>query len=213
MTKRLLLLILVMGIAMMACQVPNLADFILPGTVLLKDDFSGEDIGWQLTEGEQGKVYYEEGTFRILINESHTQIWSNPGYSFTDVQVDVDTLKVAGADNNLFGLICRYRANEQFYAFVVSSDRYSGVLKYQQGELKLLDGEAMLPTELISTETLANHLRFDCVADSLVAYINGIQIAQVQDGSFTSGDVGLIAGTVAAESVEIAFDDFSVLKP
>ena len=213
MTKRLLLLILVMVIAMMACQVPNLADIILPGTVLLKDDFSGEDIGWQLTEGEQGKVYYEEGTFRILINEPHTQIWSNPGYSFTDVQVEADTLKIAGADNNLFGLICRYRANEQFYAFMVSSDGYYGILKYQQGELNLLEGEAMLPTDQIGPENLANHLRFDCVADSLVASINGNQITKYQDSSFASGDVGLIAGAVEAESVEIAFDDFSVLKP
>jgi hypothetical protein len=213
MTKRLLLLILVMGFAMMACQVLNLADLILPGTVLLKDDFSGEDVGWQLTEGEQGIVYYEEDSFRILINKPHTQIWSNPGYSFTDVQVEADTLKIAGGDNNLFGLICRYRANEQFYAFMVSSDGYYGILKYQQGELKLLDEEAMLPTDLINPGASANHLRFDCAADSLVAYINGIQVAQVQDSSFTSGDVGLIAGAVEAEGVEIAFDDFSVLKP
>ena len=213
MARRLLLFILVMGLPVLACRAPNIGDFLLPGTILFRDDFSDEDIGWLLTDADQGQAYYSQGTFRINVIKPDTQVWSNPGFSFTDVQVEVDALKTAGEDNNLFGLICRYQANKQFYAFVVSSDGYYGVLKYQQGNLTLLDTNAMLPVDHINQGNRANHLRFDCVADSLLASVNNHQIAQYQDSTFTSGDVGLIAGALQAGRVEIAFDDFFVLKP
>ena len=40
--------------------------------------------------------------------------------------------------------------------------------------------------------------------------MNGELVADVRDGAFASGDVGLIAGTFDEGGVEIHFDDFFV---
>jgi hypothetical protein len=43
--------------------------------------------------------------------------------------------------------------------------------------------------------------------------VNGIQLFEVTDSDFSSGDVGVIAGAYDTPGVEILFDNFAVLKP
>ena len=59
----------------------------------------------------------------------------------------------------------------------------------------------------------SNHIRADCVGDTLTLYVNGMQLAQVKDARFPAGDVGLIAGTYATPGTDIRFDDFIVYQP
>jgi hypothetical protein len=51
------------------------------------------------------------------------------------------------------------------------------------------------------------------MGDHLALHVNGELVADVRDGTFTSGDVGLIAGTFEEGGVEIHFDDFLVFEP
>ncbi|NJN80226.1 MAG: hypothetical protein HC797_07025, partial [Anaerolineales bacterium] len=44
-------------------------------------------------------------------------------------------------------------------------------------------------------------------------YVNGFQVAQAQDSTLTSGDVGILAGTFDTPGVDIVFDNFVVLQP
>ncbi|MEN6483176.1 MAG: hypothetical protein ABFD29_13525 [Anaerolineaceae bacterium] len=58
-----------------------------------------------------------------------------------------------------------------------------------------------------------NYLRADCNQSDLTFYINGTKVLEGHDSSFTSGDVGLIAGTYEETGVDIFFDNFIVYKP
>ncbi len=71
----------------------------------------------------------------------------------------------------------------------------------------------MLPSEDIKQGAVTNHLRADCIGDTLKLHANGIMLGAVQDTDFHSGDVGLIAGTFDKPGTEVRFDNFSVLKP
>ena len=73
--------------------------------------------------------------------------------------------------------------------------------------------EAMQPSEAIRPGTALNQLRADCVGESLTLYVNGQLVAQVQDGAFPSGNVGLIAGTYDTLGVDIFFDNLVVREP
>jgi hypothetical protein len=44
-------------------------------------------------------------------------------------------------------------------------------------------------------------------------YVNGEQLAQVQDARLTHGDVGLLAGSFDDPGVDVIFDNFVAIQP
>jgi hypothetical protein len=181
--------------------------------VLFRDDFSNPSSGWDRVSVSEGVTDYAEGVYRILVNTSNTDVWANPGLNFSDARIEVDATKVGGDDNNDFGVVCRYKDNANFYFFVISSDGYYGIGKFVDGEQKLIGSESMPPSDKINTGNATNHLRADCVGNTLRLYVNDELLGEVEDSDFTSGDVGLIAGSFDQPGTDIHFDNFIVLKP
>jgi len=71
----------------------------------------------------------------------------------------------------------------------------------------------MLPSEVIQTGNVPNRVRGDCAGQTLSLYVNNLLVDFVEDGDFTSGDVGLLAGTFALPGADVYFDNFIVFKP
>jgi len=208
----------------LACALPGglalpTAEPTIPpsGTVLLQDDFSNPLSGWDRGSKPEGMMDYDGGVFRILVNTPEFMFWSAPGRHFTDVRIEVDTAKLNGADENRAGIICRWDG-KQFYFFLISSDGYfavgrSVVQKDDTVQATLLGQNQMAFSSNIRTGMAVNHLRADCVGNTLTFFINGFPVAQVNDPVLTSGDVGLIAGAFKQGGVDIIFDQFMVLQP
>jgi hypothetical protein len=182
-------------------------------SVLYRDDFSDTSSGWDRVQADEALTDYDNGQYRIFVDQSQHDYWANPGQSFTDVRVEADATKAAGPDDNDFGLICRYQDTENFYAFIISSDGYYAIMKYSGGSSQILGADAMLSTDAVKQGSATNHLRADCVGDSLSLYADGELLQSVTDADFASGDVGLIAGTFDAVGADIVFDDFVVYQP
>ena len=184
-----------------------------PGALLFADDFTGVSGGWMVAAGPAGELNYYQGTFRIVVDYPAYDLWSLTGHSFGDVHVEADAGRLGGPQENRFGLVCRFRDPGDFYFFVISSDGYYAVGKVSGGVRTLLGQEMMEYSPAIVSGVLPNHLRFDCVGDTLTAYANSRPIAQVRDGDHLAGDVGLLAGTFDQPGVEIIFDNFIVTNP
>ena len=199
----------------LACSALGGPEISAPGdpSALFSDDFSDPDSGWDRVQADEGVTDYDNGRYRIFVDQSQHDYWANPGLSFTDVQVEADATKIGGPDDNDFGLVCRYQDNENFYAFLISSDGYYSIMKYSGGSSETLGADAMLSTDAVIQGDSTNHLRADCIGDSLTLYANGERLHAVTDSAFSSGDVGLIAGTFDEPGADIAFDDFVVLQP
>jgi len=185
----------------------------LSPNVLFQDDFSDSSSGWDQVNVTEGITDYQNGHYRILVNTDDTDIWANPGLYFTDVVVEVDATKVGGPDDNDFGVICRYQDVENFYFFIISSDGFYGIGKYDNAEWILLNEDQMLPTEDVNQGNATNRIQADCVGTRLVLYANNVKLAEIEDSSFSSGDIGLLAGTLAETGVDIQFDNLVVKKP
>jgi serine/threonine protein kinase len=184
-----------------------------PGAILFEDHFDDPGSGWVTWEEMGGGVGYGDGVFRIWLDEVQTDFWSVPGEDLADVRLTASTFKAGGPDDNDFGVVCRYQDDENFYAFLISSDGYAGVLKMKDGERTWLEQEGMLSTDAIFQGAATNEVTALCVGDHLALHANGELVADVRDGAFASGDVGLIAGTFEEGGVEIHFDDFFVYEP
>lgn len=182
------------------------------GSVLFQDDFLRPISGWRRYTSPEGTMDYSASGYRILINALNTNFWSTPQQNFTDVRMEVDAGKLGGPDSNRIGLLCRM-TGDAYYFFLISSDGFYGIGVFAGGNGVLLGQSEMLANGNIKTGMAVNHLRADCAGDTLTFYVNGFQIASVQDSTLTAGDVGLLAGTFDQPGADVIFDNFVVLKP
>ena len=216
------LMIVVLVLAALACQLPNIAspsnggdeDSQPPAKVLFQDDFSDTGSGWDRVSDTEGINDYADGGYRIFVDKLNWYFWSNPGLNFTDVIIDVDAKKIGGPDENDFGVICRYKDESNFYFFTIGSDGYYGISKIIDGEEYLVGmDELQFNDTLIKLGDASNHIKAECVGSSLTLTINNKILADVSDSDITAGDVGLIAGTYDTPGTDILFDNFTVTKP
>jgi hypothetical protein len=181
------------------------------GSVLFEDEFEDFTTGWDRFANEGGIMDYFEGGYRILVQRPGLNFWSTPEKEYGDVRLEADVLKLAGPDENRMGLMCRYQ-NGNHYFFIISNDGYYAIGKFINGQTTLLGQDAMSPHAMIEPNMI-NHLRADCVGDTLKFYVNFSEIAGAQDGDLKSGDVGVLAGSFSQPGVDVSFDHFVALQP
>lgn len=181
--------------------------------VLFQDNFSDPSSGWDQINEVEGITDYTNGVYRILVNTDNTDVWANPGLDFSDTVTEVEATKVGGPDDNDLGLICRYQDESNFYFFIISSDGFYGIARVLNGEQELVGLENMEYSEAINPGNATNRLRAECVGQTLALYVNDQQVFQTTDAQFSSGDVGLIAGTFDVAGTDIHFDNFVVSQP
>ncbi len=209
-SKRSLIILLILQCVILAC-----ATGAGPSSgILFQDNFTNKNSGWDSVRTNEGVTDYENGGYRILVTLQNTDVWANPGIPNLpkDVQVEVDATKQAGPDDNDYGIICRYQNDRNFYFFVISSDGYLGIGKVKDGNRKLVNRTEMPPSEVIKRGNETNHLRADCIGDTLSLYVNGQLVDSQQETEYGAGDVGLIAGSFQEGSVDILFKNFIVRK-
>jgi hypothetical protein len=183
-------------------------------SLLLFDDFSNPNSGWDKVEETDYSTNYYNDAYRITVNTDMYDSWANPNaQTYVDAIVEVDATKNGGPDNNDFGLICRYQDSEHFYYAVISSDGYFGIIKVNGDSSGLLGREYLEYSDSIPQGYATNHLRLECLGDTLTFYVNGQLLDQQSDGDYAEGDVGLIAGTYDNPGTDILFDNFSVYAP
>jgi hypothetical protein len=178
------------------------------------DDFSDPLSGWDRYVGADGEANYHEDGYRLLIHRTDWILWANPGGAFRDVRIEVDTQKLGGDDDNMFGVICRYQDLDNFYALAISSDGYYGILKRQDGSgMQYIQMDSMQSSSAIHVGERENHIGAECAGDTLRLFVNDTLVDEVSDPDFTHGDIGVIAGTFSKPETEILFSNLEVYDP
>lgn len=181
------------------------------GDILYQEQFEDNTTGWARVSNDNGIMDYDGGGYRILVRQPKLNFWSTPEKNFGDVRVEADVIKLNGPDENRMGLMCRYQ-NGNYYFFIISNDGFFVIGKFTRGQAILLGQNEMQASEMIQTGTM-NHLRADCVGNTLTFYINFTQVAVALDADLLSGDVGVLAGAFSEPGVDVLFDNFLVLQP
>ena len=127
--------------------------------------------------------------------------------------MDVDAIKASGPDNNAFVVLCRLVDENNFYAFLISSDGYAGILRVMDGEYTLLNNESLEYSDAIYQGDALNKITAVCQGNQLDMKVNGQQLFSVQDDNFSDGDVGMMAGAYEKAGVDILFDNMLVTQP
>jgi hypothetical protein len=185
--------------------------------VLFFDDFNGEqDCGWALYNRGGGSAAIENASMRITVSQRGQLWWTNPSRDFDDVVIRAEARQVSGPNDNAYGLICRYQNEQNFYVFLVSGDGYYAIGKYQSGSdtvVYLTETGQFQQSEAINQGVASNELRVSCVGNQLSLDVNGVPLLTVSDPTFVTGDFGLAASTLQAETGVIEFDNVQVTLP
>ena len=183
-------------------------------TTLYEDDFSDSQSGWDSAQSDNGYTDYGKGDYVIRVDKEKWQLWANPTQSFDDVWIEVEAQATAGPNDNEMGVICRYQDGDNFMYGSISSDGYYAIFEIKDGQSTLLTGDGKLQSsDLIKQGEEVNRVQFVCNGDEYTLGVNGKKLDSVTNSGFTSGDVGLLAGTYDVGGVEIHFDNFSVTTP
>ena len=213
----LLTFFLAMMVMLTACDLGVDEDACRTDTALLVDDFeNGNACGWTIFDNNGLTTEIVDGNLLITTSQAGMIAWTNVNRDFTNVIIDVEARQVAGPDNNGYGVICRYRNEENFYVFLVSGDGYYTIGKYESGVSQI---EYLTPnnewaySDLVNQGVAQNSIRASCIGDELSLAVNGIPVFTANDATHTSGDVGIGASTLEPGETQIRFDDFRVVEP
>ena len=178
-----------------------------------RDNFSDSSSGWESYNGANSQTGYDAGGYRIIVDQPDTSYWAIAGQEFGDVSIEVAADKLGGADDNFFGVICRYQDENNFYVFLISSDGYYNIGKYKDGEYETISDAGQGFSQAIHQGKTRNHIQADCIHNTLTLLVNNTKLAQVQDNDFSMGDIGLIAASLSVPGTNILFDDFIARQP
>jgi hypothetical protein len=181
------------------------------GDILYQEDFGDNTTGWHRISNDTGIMDYDGGGYRILVRQPELNVWSTAQKNFGDVRIEADVTRLNGPDENRMGLLCRYEGGN-YYFFMISNDGYYAIGKFIGG-LTLLLGQSEMQASAAIKSGSVNHLRADCIGNSLTFYINFTQVASAVDADLPTGDVGVLAGSFAEPGVDVKFEHFVVIQP
>jgi hypothetical protein len=139
--------------------------------------------------------------------------WSIREQPYRDLSMEVDATQVEGPRDGYYGVICRYQDGSNFYGLIVGADGQYGIFKKAGGLLKFIQQSVEPSPYVITGPKAINHIRGDCVGNMLTLFVNGYQLAQVQDSDFTSGSMGLTAGTRKTPDFVAWFSNLVIWTP
>jgi hypothetical protein len=218
--KKLGTIITVLGLltfGLAACSALPILDntnLVPSGGILYMDDFSSPASGWPSWTDQNGSfINYQASGLHILVNQPQTDLLARPGQKFANARIEVDVVKIGGPDNNHFGILCRFQDLKNYYAFLVTSDGYNGIVKVKDGSFAMLTGATLEYNQAIRQGENQNHLRADCIDRSLSLWVNNHKTLEASDPDFSAGGIGLMGGSYATAGVDVVFDNFFVFRP
>ena len=182
---------------------------------LFTDDFSNSKSGWDVRKTDNGASGYRNGRYFISVDTPKYQLWSSPGQAFDgDVIVAATAGLARGPQENEMGVFCRYQDKKNFMYASIGTDGYYAIVEIKDDQATTLTGEGRFQrSDAIPIQSETYLIQLACVGDKYTLSVNGEEIDSAQSDAFTSGDVGLLAGTFDQGGVEALFDDFKVTAP
>jgi hypothetical protein len=103
-------------------------------TLLLEDDFSNLNSGWDESSDSVSSNGYVDAGYSILVDKAGYCSWVTTYRTFSDVSIEVDAQKISGSGYDEFGVICRSKDSNDHYYLGIISDGFYGIGKFNCDE-------------------------------------------------------------------------------
>lgn len=185
------------------------AKAVTASTPLLKDNLSGDTNNSWPNDGVN--CVFRTSTYHVIVTSAdYLQPCELAAQTFDNAAIKVDVSLLSGNDAGVI-----FRANgDQFYDFEINTKGEFFFRRHDAGAgskytylLQSTQSNAIVPTGQKNTLlAIANGSDFKL-------FINGTFVGEAQDSTYTSGQIGFVAGTLSANaSGEASFASLSVFK-
>lgn len=180
---------------------------------LFKDDFSRESGEWGTGDDGTASVGYESDAFFFRIHEAKEFYWSTAEEDLESIHIEVTVRDTGAAADAGFGVLCNLVDDDNFYFMGIGSDQYYVIAKFEDRDTTTLTGDdGWAFSDDLPLNADSYRLGADCAPGKLTLYVDGKEIASVEDDTFTRGNIGLFAITAEEAEAEVWFDDLVVTK-
>jgi hypothetical protein len=174
------------------------------------EDFSTDTGNWDLSTGDRGKSYIQDGELHTEVTQTQSIVWTayKPG-RFQDFTLEVDGRKVSGSDNNDYGVLFRYVDRQNFYRFMVSGTGKYSLDQQLKGQWNTI--KAWTTHTAVKKGDATNHLKVIAQGSTIKLYVNDELVDTITDDSIPqAGQVAVNGGSYDEADVHVAFDNVRV---
>jgi hypothetical protein len=147
--------------------------------------------------------------YRLRATQPGVLALARPGQNFNNMVVTVEATPVAPADVSqvAYGVMCRVQTNGDGYVFLVRGDGWFSIQQASGGKLSPLAD--WLASEYVNSGSEINVIEAYCNAEVLSLRVNGTTVLEIEDTTYTQGDVALVVFGLG----EVEFDNWIVAEP
>jgi S1-C subfamily serine protease len=157
--------------------------------LLFWDDFSNNVARWDQRTDAHGAVVISDGRYKVSSLDPNLRFIGRPHLAFQDLRMEIDAgLSEASTDGG-YGLVCRYRNENNYYFFQIGPGTNAAIGKVLNGEEVILASQRNV--KAIQRNPAANRLQAECQGDKLKLMVNGKVVIDARDSEWTIGDIGV----------------------
>ncbi|MEM7111746.1 MAG: hypothetical protein AAF614_04890 [Chloroflexota bacterium] len=215
------IILLVIGLTLAGCDSNDaiesaaVAPAALDPNTLFYDGFSpGQTGGWHLERDDMGQTAVFDDQLVISINAPNTLQYSSLANElFDDFELTVDLRQLQGAPSSSFGVLFRMVSPEQFYRFEITGDGFYMIERRDNnGQWTRFVPDWTATPAINQGLNAMNQLTITAVGPSMRFAVNGAFLQEINDATYSLGNIGLDAGTFGQTGLQVAFDNVHVSR-
>jgi hypothetical protein len=180
---------------------------------LYRDDFAAGQTGnWFLEGDELGNTAIVNEQLVVTVKTANTmQFATLQQQTFSDFVLEIDARQASGNPDSSYGILFRMQDDSQFYRFEITGDGHF-MLERRNGDgtwTRLLPDWAQ-SAAINQGVNVVNRLKIIASGSQISIYANDVLLQQVSDPTYTTGTIGLDAGSFGDANLQVAFDNLVV---
>ena len=190
---------------------PMISGFGKDPQILYYEDFSySQPIIYPSDYHREFTAGYQARKFHIRVLQANCLSIYDPTKRtpFKDFSLEVEVAKENGPDDVDYGVVLRRIDANCYYRVWISGSGSYGFEKLDNGQSIELIPSTKSPG--INTGNAANQIRVDCYGNHFAFKVNGNEIGNFTDESFSTGEIGFGVRTHLKGGAEVSFDNLKI---
>lgn len=183
---------------------------------LYRDDFiPGQTGNWFLEGDDLGNTAIVNEQLVVSVKIPNTvQFATLQEQVFSDFVLEVDARQGSGNPDSSYGVLFRMQDDHQFYRFEITGDGHF-MLERRNGDgtWRRLLADWTVSAAINQGINVVNRLKIIASGSQISIYANDVLLQQVSDPTYTTGTIGLDAGSFGDSNLQVAFDNLVVYGP
>lgn len=192
---------------------PQPTSTVVLGTPLFTDDFSGALTNWEaFPENSSVSRISQNGQMQFSVYSKYS-LWMTHanGVSIRDGQIATTATVLSGQSRSNYGIVFRQIDLDNYYFYQVTANGEYNLILQNAGSVRFIVGPK--PLKYAAFDGHPHTLEVRLNGSEISLYFDGELLETVQDGTISSGKIGLAIQALDAPPVSIAFDRFDATTP